>query len=187
MCAIYVVAIWGQAFAGQRHPVGLKTQCNGYPGVGVKGINEPFMDVDHMIYQLKYDSAHRRYAGTVCSKKDGDKVYLVVNGIEVQAFNSKDPTAIPWGASGADYICESTGVFSIMDPFKDVDYKLDQLKYDSVHKRYSCTVYSKKNGDKVYLVVYGIEVQVFNSKDPTAIPQGACGEDYICESTGVFH
>jgi hypothetical protein len=31
----------------------------------------------------------------VCSKKDGDKVYLVVNGSEVQVFNSKDLTTIP--------------------------------------------------------------------------------------------
>jgi hypothetical protein len=55
----------------------------------------PFMDVDYMVYQPKYDSVHKRYPGTVCSKKDGDKVYLVVNGSEVQVFNSKDLTTIP--------------------------------------------------------------------------------------------
>ena len=64
------------------------------------------MNVDYMVY----DSVHKRYPCTVCFKKYGDKVYLIVNGIEVQFFNSKDPTAIPWGACGADYICESTGV-----------------------------------------------------------------------------
>ena len=64
------------------------------PDVSVKGINEPFMDVDYMVYQLKYDSVHKRYPGTVCSKKDGDEVHLVVNGVEVQVFKSKDPTAM---------------------------------------------------------------------------------------------
>jgi hypothetical protein len=64
------------------------------PDVSVKGIIEPFMNVDYMVYQLKYDSVHKRYPGTVCSKKDGDEVHLVVNGVEVQVFKSKDPTAM---------------------------------------------------------------------------------------------
>lgn len=29
----------------------------------------------------------------------------------VHVFSEKDPSAIPWGKAGADYICESTGVF----------------------------------------------------------------------------
>merc|ERR1712149_152853 len=43
---------------------------------------------------------------------DGDKEYLVVNGADIQVFHEKDPGAIPWGASGADYVCESTGIFT---------------------------------------------------------------------------
>jgi len=82
------------------------------PDVEVKGINEPFMDVAYMVYQLSYDSVHKRYPGTVASKKDGDKEYLVVNGTDIQVFRSKDPKEIPWGACGANYVCESTGVFT---------------------------------------------------------------------------
>ena len=44
-------------------------------------------------------------------KADG-KEFLVVNGVEIQVFHEKDPASIPWGASGAEYICESTGVFT---------------------------------------------------------------------------
>merc|ERR1719408_162774 len=60
---------------------------------------------------LKYDSVHKRYPGTVSAKK-GDKNFLVVDGVEVQVFAEKDPTAIGWGSAGADYVCESTGVFT---------------------------------------------------------------------------
>merc|ERR1712227_453413 len=80
--------------------------------IAVKGINDPFMDLEYMVYQLKYDSVHKQFAGTVACKKDGDKEFLVVNGQEVAIFHEKDPTAIPWGACGADYVCESTGVFT---------------------------------------------------------------------------
>jgi hypothetical protein len=49
----------------------------------IYGIIEPFMNVGYMVYQLKYDSVHKRYPGTVCSKKDGDEVHLVVYGVEI--------------------------------------------------------------------------------------------------------
>merc|ERR1712227_407318 len=50
--------------------------------------------------------------GEVSFTKDGDKSCLVVNGVEVQIFHEKDPASIPWGAAGAEFICESTGVFT---------------------------------------------------------------------------
>merc|ERR1712216_255220 len=67
---------------------------------------------EYMVYQLKYDSVHGRYPGTVTCKKSGNDEFLVVNGQDIQVFHEKDPAAIPWGASGAQYICESTGVFT---------------------------------------------------------------------------
>merc|ERR1719473_138740 len=65
-----------------------------------------------MVYQLRYDSVHKRYPGTVASKVDGDKKFLVVNGVEIRIFCEKDPAAIGWGEVGADFVCESTGVFT---------------------------------------------------------------------------
>merc|ERR1711971_859817 len=35
------------------------------PDVSVKAINDPFMDPEYMIYQLKYDSVHGRFPGTL--------------------------------------------------------------------------------------------------------------------------
>merc|ERR1711904_316440 len=69
-------------------------------------------DLEYMVYQLKYDSVHGRYPGTVACEKSGNDEFLVVNGQKIQIFHEKDPAAIPWGASGAQYICESTGVFT---------------------------------------------------------------------------
>merc|ERR1712031_57568 len=44
--------------------------------------------------------------------KEGDREYLMVSGKEICVFHEKDPAAIPWGSCGAEYICESTGVFT---------------------------------------------------------------------------
>merc|ERR1719343_1488712 len=76
--------------------------------VEVKALNDPFMDVEYMVYQLKYDSVHKRYPGTVVAKKDGSKDFLIVDGKEIAVHHEKDPAAIPWGTSGAEYVCEST-------------------------------------------------------------------------------
>jgi glyceraldehyde 3-phosphate dehydrogenase len=73
----------------------------------VVAVNDPFMDLEYMVYMLKYDSVHKQYPGTV---EKGDGV-LIVDGKSVSIFAEKDPASIPWGKAGADYVCESTGVF----------------------------------------------------------------------------
>lgn len=57
---------------------------------------------------FKYDSTHGRFQGTV-EKKDGK---LVVNGHPISVYTERDPSKIPWGQDGADYVIESTGVFT---------------------------------------------------------------------------
>jgi len=80
--------------------------------VTVKGVNDPFMDLEYMVYQLKYDSVHKRFPGTIASKTVEGKEFLVVNGSDIAVFHEKDPASIPWGEIGATYVCESTGVFT---------------------------------------------------------------------------
>ena len=82
----------------------------GNPEVEVMAINDPFMDLEYMVYLLKYDSVHKQYPGTV--ECDLAAKTLIVDGKVVKVFSEKDPASIPWGASGADYVCESTGVFT---------------------------------------------------------------------------
>ncbi|KAI9347960.1 hypothetical protein DFJ73DRAFT_835958 [Zopfochytrium polystomum] len=82
-----------------------------HPEVQVVAINDPFIDLEYMVYLMKYDSTHGRFHGEV-SHKDGK---LVVNGKSVSVHFSKNPEEIPWGADGADYVVESTGVFTTTD------------------------------------------------------------------------
>merc|ERR1712093_160372 len=80
--------------------------------VEVVAINEPFMSVDYMVYNLKYDSVHGAFKGDAHEK---DKNTLVVNGKGIKVFAERDPANIPWGSAGADYIVESSGVFTDAD------------------------------------------------------------------------
>ncbi len=74
----------------------------------VVAINDPFISLDYMVYMLKYDSVHGKFKGEV-SAKDGK---LVVNGKEITVFECMNPEEINWASVGADYVVESTGVFT---------------------------------------------------------------------------
>ena len=76
--------------------------------VEIVAVNDPFLDIDYLVYMLQYDTVHGKFQGTA-ENKDGK---LFINGKEVAFFAEKDPANIGWGASGADYVVESTGVFT---------------------------------------------------------------------------
>jgi glyceraldehyde 3-phosphate dehydrogenase len=79
--------------------------------VEIVGINDPFISGDYAAYMLKYDSVHGRFNGTV----EGSEGQIVVNGKKIPMFAEKDPSNLPWGKVGADYVLESTGVFTVID------------------------------------------------------------------------
>ena len=78
------------------------------PEVEVVGINDPFIDLDYMVYMLRYDTVHGQFKGEVYTEDDK----LVVNGKKVSVYATMNPDEIPWGECGAEYIVESTGVFT---------------------------------------------------------------------------
>jgi len=81
------------------------------PNVVVTGINDPFIDLEYMTYMLRYDTVHGQFKGEISI--DGDK--LVVNGNKISVFACKDPAEINWASCGAEYVVESTGVFTTTD------------------------------------------------------------------------
>jgi glyceraldehyde 3-phosphate dehydrogenase len=76
--------------------------------VQVVAINDPMLNLDYMVYLIKYDSTHGRFTGEVSH----DGTSLIVNGEKIAVHTERDPAALPWGEDGADYIVESTGIFT---------------------------------------------------------------------------
>ena len=81
-------------------------------GAEVVAINDPFIDLDYMVYMIKHDSTHFGYHRSDVEIKKTSCGKLSVNGCAIQVFSEKDPKAIPWGKAGAEYVVESTGVFT---------------------------------------------------------------------------
>lgn len=83
-------------------------------GVDVVAINDPFIDVNYMVYMFKHDSTHGRYNAEVKSSEGK----LTINGKDIKVFAEMKPENIGWGAAGAEYVVESTGVFTTIDKCK---------------------------------------------------------------------
>ena len=102
--------------------MGIKVGINGFGRIGrivfrnavehsdieIVAVNDPFIEVHYAEYMLKYDSTHGRFKGTVTNEGNS----LIVNGKKVQFYSERDPANIPWKETGAEYIVESTGVFT---------------------------------------------------------------------------
>jgi len=80
-------------------------------GAQVVAVNDPFIGLDYMVYLFKFDSTHGRFKGTV-SAEGG---FLVVNGQKITVFSERDPKDIKWASAGAEYVVESTGVFTTIE------------------------------------------------------------------------
>uniref|UniRef100_A0A8I3QPR4 glyceraldehyde-3-phosphate dehydrogenase (phosphorylating) n=2 Tax=Canis lupus familiaris TaxID=9615 RepID=A0A8I3QPR4_CANLF len=81
------------------------------PPLDIVAINDPFIDLHYMVYMFQYDSTHSKFHGTV--KAENGK--LVINGKSISIFQEQDPANIKWGDAGAEYVVESTGVFTTME------------------------------------------------------------------------
>jgi len=84
--------------------------------VDMVAVNDPFINLDYMVYMFKYDSTHGRFKGDV-QAKDGKLVVTAPGKAthNIAVYQEMKPENIGWGASGAEYVVESTGVFTTIE------------------------------------------------------------------------
>jgi glyceraldehyde 3-phosphate dehydrogenase len=85
-----------------------------HPEIEIVAVNDPFIEPKYAEYMLKYDSTHGIFNGTI-SVEGND---LIVNGKKVKFYTERDPAAIPWKDTGAEYVVEATGVFTTTEKAK---------------------------------------------------------------------
>merc|ERR1719453_1759627 len=116
-----------------------------------------------------------RFPGTIATKKDGDKEFLIVNGSEIAVFHEKDPASIPWGASGATYVCESTGVFTLK--------KKAEMHLKGGAKK---VIISAPPKDAVPIFVMGVNHQGYK-KEYTVVSNASCTTNCLAPLAKVIN
>merc|ERR1712160_158757 len=120
-------------------------------------------------------SVHNRFPGTIAVKEEGGKEILVINGVEIQIFHEKDPASIPWGTAGAEYVCESTGVFT-------------EKEKASLHIKGGAkkVIISAPPKDSVPIYVVGVNHKEYKSSD-TVVSNASCTTNCLAPITKVVH
>jgi glyceraldehyde 3-phosphate dehydrogenase len=142
------------------------------------GIND-LVPAENLAYLLKYDSTHGRAEAEITATADA----IVINGRKIPCVSVKDPAELPWAKLGAQYVVESTGLFTaregaqkhltagakrviISAPAKDKDIPtfvmgVNEGKYDSgkdtIVSNASCTTNCLAPLVKVLLDNFGID------------------------------
>lgn len=79
--------------------------------VEVIAINDPFIHINYMVYMLQYDSNYDKFNSTV--ETENEK--LVINSKSIAIFQKQNSANIIWRDASAEYVVESTGIFTAME------------------------------------------------------------------------
>lgn len=144
-----------------------------HPEVEIVGVND-LVPADNLAYLFKYDSTHGTYKGTVESKENG----IEVNGHFIASMSIRNPAELPWTKLGADYVVESTGLFTTYEGAEN------HLKAGAKRVVLSAPT---KDPDKVPTFVVGVNHQDFDPAKDVIVSNASCTTNCLAPVAKVLH
>ncbi|MBE9050713.1 type I glyceraldehyde-3-phosphate dehydrogenase [Nostocales cyanobacterium LEGE 11386] len=152
----------------------LKVGINGFGRIGRlvlrAGINNPNIEFvgindlvppDNLAYLFKYDSTHGQLRSKVEAKDDG----IVIDGHFIPCMSVRNPAELPWGKLGADYVVESTGLFT------DYDGAAKHLQAGAKRVVISAPT---KDPDRVKTLLMGVNHHLFDPGKDLIVSNASC-------------
>ncbi|WP_304439119.1 MULTISPECIES: type I glyceraldehyde-3-phosphate dehydrogenase, partial [unclassified Anabaena] len=165
----------------------LKVGINGFGRIGRlvfrAGINNPNIEFvgindlvppDNLAYLLKYDSTHGKYHGQVEAREDG----IVVDGRFIPCVSVRNPAELPWGKLGADYVVESTGLFT--------DYEGASKHLQAGAKRVVISA-PTKDPERVKTLVVGVNHETFDPSKDVIVSNASCTTNCLAPIAKVIN
>jgi glyceraldehyde 3-phosphate dehydrogenase len=143
------------------------------PNIDFVGIND-LVPPDNLAYLLKYDSTHGMYHGSIEAKDDG----IVVDGKFVRCTAIRNPAELPWGKDEADYVVESTGLFT------NYDGAAQHLQAGAKRVVISAPT---KDPDKVPTFVVGVNHHDFDPAKDLIVSNASCTTNCLAPVAKVLH
>ncbi len=143
------------------------------PNLEFVGIND-LVSPDNLAYLLKYDSTHGRFKGTIEAKPDG----IVVNGKFIPCTAMRNPAELPWGKLGADYVIESTGLFT--------DFEGASKHLTAGAKRVILSA-PTKDPEKVRTLLVGVNHHQFDPAKDTIVSNASCTTNCLAPVAKVIN
>lgn len=131
-----------------------------HPEVEIVGVND-LVPADNLAYLFKYDSTHGKYEGSVVAKDNG----IEIDGKLIPCLEERDPSQLPWGKLGADYVVESTGRFTT--------YEGAESHLKAGAKRVVISAPSK-DPEKIRTFVMGVNHQQYDPAQDDIVSNASC-------------
>ncbi len=137
-------------------------------GFDVVAVVDITTDAKYFAYQLKYDSIHGKFRGTLATEKSNPSLeeddVLVVNDHEIKCIlATKSPDLLPWRYLGVEYVIESTGLYT--------EYEKANLHLKAGAQKVIITAPAK--GEAKTLVV-GVNEQEYDPKVHHVVSNASC-------------
>ena len=165
----------------------LKVGINGFGRIGrlvfraaIKNPNIEFVGINDLVPAknlanlLKYDSTHGRYNGTVEAKDNG----IEVDGKFIPTMSVRNPAELPWGDLGADYVVESTGLFTKYDGAKQ--------HLDAGAKRVILSA-PTKDPDLIATLLVGVNHETFDPDKDLIVSNASCTTNCLAPIAKVIN
>ncbi len=130
------------------------------PNVEFVGIND-LVQPEYLAYLLKYDSTHGKFDGTVSHDADG----IIVDGRKIPCVSVRSPADLPWAKTQADYVVESTGLFT--------DFAGAEGHLKAGAKRVVISA-PTKDPEKVPTLLMGVNEGKFDPAKDTVVSNASC-------------
>eukprot|EP00891_Asterochloris_glomerata_P009129 jgi/Astpho2/9129/Aster-08382 len=147
-----------------------------HPDLQCVAVNDPFLpDLAYAAYLLKYDTVHGKFNGKVEASDKG----LIVEGHTIVFHQCKNPEDIPWRDSGAEYVCESTGVFT------DKGKAEAHLKGGAKKARYHVVISAPSKDAPMF--VMGVNEKDYNPSKDHIISNASCTTNCLAPLAKVLN
>ena len=143
------------------------------PHIEIVGIND-LVPPDNLAYLFKYDSTHGIFKGQVDAKPDG----IGVDGNFIPCMSVRNPAELPWEKLGADYVVESTGLFTTYDGASN------HLKAGAKRVIISAPT---KDPDKVSTLLVGVNHDKFDPAKDEIVSNASCTTNCLAPVAKVLN
>ncbi|MBE9123865.1 type I glyceraldehyde-3-phosphate dehydrogenase [Tychonema sp. LEGE 07199] len=143
------------------------------PNIEFVGIND-LVSPENLAYLFKYDSTHGIYDGEVEGKPDG----IIVDGKFIPCTSIRNPAELPWAKTGADYVVESTGLFT--------DFEGASKHLTAGAKRVILSA-PTKDPEKVPTYLVGVNHHKFDPAKDTVVSNASCTTNCLAPIAKVIN
>ncbi|MEH2276504.1 MAG: type I glyceraldehyde-3-phosphate dehydrogenase [Nostoc sp.] len=143
------------------------------PNIEFVGIND-LVPPDNLAYLLKYDSTHGKLKHRVEAKEDG----ILIDGHFIPCVSVRNPAELPWGQLSADYVVESTGLFT------DYQGAANHLKAGAKRVVISAPT---KDPDRVPTLLMGVNHHLFDFSKDIIVSNASCTTNCLAPIAKVIN